>query len=289
MRARICPGPSPPPSCQSRRSRSASCTSGVVGPAKPGGARPHARIGGQPVDVVAGEAGVVDGGQAGLDGEVEVAPTERAGRSPTGRCPEMTARALERDLGRLTPPTRRGRAEQREVDVLVLLEDDLDRPSRSRRPRARRPTRLVMRRTLSLLVDGDQPDEVGLAAGDPLLHVAGAGHQGGPAADRLGGDVGRRGRTGQRGAGGWTNELQSWQRRNRSRPSAPLVQKKRLSGRGGGGAGSTGPRAGQVRLRRRWSPAGQHVGIDARGAAGRRRAGGTGPRRWSRVWLDSVS
>ena len=47
-----------------------------------GGAGAHAGVGGQAVDVVAGEPGIGNGGQAALDGEVEVGPTEAA---PDGR------------------------------------------------------------------------------------------------------------------------------------------------------------------------------------------------------------
>ncbi len=49
---------------------------GTARAGEPRGAGSHPRIGGQPVDVVAGEAGVVHGGQARLDGEVQVAPVQ---------------------------------------------------------------------------------------------------------------------------------------------------------------------------------------------------------------------
>ena len=46
------------------------------GAGEPGGARTHARIGGQAVDVVTGQTGVGHRGQAGLLGEVEVGAVE---------------------------------------------------------------------------------------------------------------------------------------------------------------------------------------------------------------------
>ena len=59
---------------------------GGGGTGEPGGARPHARVGGQPVDVVPGEAGVGHRGQAGLEGQVELACDPGGARWPTGRC-----------------------------------------------------------------------------------------------------------------------------------------------------------------------------------------------------------
>src|SRR5262245_21554180 len=70
----ICPGPSPPDPCQPSWSPSASCTSGVPGPAKPGAHR--AGIAGEAVDVLRRQARVGDGGERRLAGEVEVGAEE---------------------------------------------------------------------------------------------------------------------------------------------------------------------------------------------------------------------
>ncbi len=49
---------------------------GGARPGEAGRAGAHAGVGGDPVDVVAGEPGIGDGGERGLDGEVELGPPE---------------------------------------------------------------------------------------------------------------------------------------------------------------------------------------------------------------------
>ena len=134
--ARICAGPSPPPSCQLSDSPSASCTSGVGGPAKPGVPGAHGRVGGEPVDVVAGQPGVGDGGQARLDREVEVGaaqPAPHVGLPDARDDGPALQGLLEAGL-----TTRVRRREERDPHVLVMLEDHPHRHGRCARRRARR-------------------------------------------------------------------------------------------------------------------------------------------------------
>ncbi len=88
-----------------------------------------ARIGGQPVDVLAGQPGVLDGGQAGLDGEVDVgaaqpAPDGRLADAGDGGLPLGRGRAHAATAGRR--PVGGHRPEERQEHVVLLLEDDLD-------------------------------------------------------------------------------------------------------------------------------------------------------------------
>ena len=233
-------------------------------------------------------------GQARLDGEVEVAAAEGPA---DGRLadPGDDRPALEwlSAAAHDAPPDGR-RSEQREVDVLVLFEDDLDGHAVAdllgfHVDQVGGETDAV------LFVDGHQADEVGIAARDPLLHVAGVGHQGGPPADRLGREVpgqavaGRRARADARtgrspGSGGtgaarrtrWSRRSAlSWSIRGSRRMAGPRASITADYGRG------VGPRP---PAHRRSSTSGLTM-LSGRAPASRRHRSSA----MVVVWLDSVS
>ncbi len=172
-------------------------------------ARAHAGTGerGQSVDVVAGEAGIGDGAQAGLDGEVELAAPQPPsdGGLADARDDRPALEALGRAHGAGTraacaPGAGRNSGSQTSsacskvtstampiVDVVGFAVHEV-----------RREPDVV------LLGDGDQPDHVGVRPRDPLLVVDGERVHHAVAAHRPRGPACRRGSRGRRGDGGCT-------------------------------------------------------------------------------------
>ena len=153
------PGDSRPPANQLRLRRSASCTSVTPTPENPGGIAMLPGIGGEAVDVVAGEPGVLDGGEARLDREVERvavdAPADlRLADAGDDRLALADLGAASRRL-RAPPPARRAAA------------------TRRRTPRTRPRTGMPMRHVVGLAADdvGGQPQPLLLGQLDDRDHV----------------------------------------------------------------------------------------------------------------------
>ena len=109
---------------------------GGGGSGKARGAGAHPRVGGQPVDVVPGEPGVIHGRQTGVDGQVEVAAIEAASDRRLAD-PRDDSPALQRLLDGRAHRSRH-RPEERELDVVVVLEHHLHRHAGRGPRRARR-------------------------------------------------------------------------------------------------------------------------------------------------------
>ena len=234
------PGRSPPPLVQVGWIRSASSTA-VTPPSLMPGAGHRARVRRQPVDVVQGEAGVGDCGQAGVHGQrqrVDHEPATHAGAADAGQH-RLVLEAVAgrrgagheglRRLDRVRPVRLTRGREQRKPDVPLLLE-------------AHRHL-LADMHLVGLAVDdvGRQPDARVLFErhhGDdvrrrevrvPLLEVDGEPGNRGPAR-HLSRCPGAAAAGGQIGTGGCTSVAQSWQAWMRSRPSSPERQNHSFAG-----------------------------------------------------------
>ena len=185
MTARICAGPSPPPSCQLSDRPSASCTSGVGRPAEARRPGAHAGVGREAVDVVAGEPGVGDGASAAStvrSRSERPEPTPHVGL-PDARDDRPPLQRLLRRTRGLTTRSSTGR-EEREPHVVDVLEDHAHRHADAHVV-GLDVDQVGRQADVGLLVDRHPGDDVGVAPRDPLLVVDGEGLDAAAAADGL--------------------------------------------------------------------------------------------------------
>ena len=178
--------------------------------------------------------GVGDRDERGFDREVELVAAEPP---PDRRLPDPG------DHGALFGGAhRRDRPEERDEHGCVVLEDHLDRHADAHVVGV--DVDDVRRQAdVGLLVDRDEADDVDVADAVPRLVVHGERVDGAAAAHLGRRGVAARGSCGQIGAGGWMRYEHAAQRRKRSLPSAPDVQKNAL---GSSRVGSTRNRIGHL-------------------------------------------